>query len=78
MALERVTQGRTVLTVAHRLSTLRDADRIIVLKDGRAAEHGGHDELLALGGAYARLELLQGGARVAPASAHSARRRVEA
>ena len=58
-ALERLMKGRTVITIAHRLSTIRDADKIIVLKDGRVAEQGAHDELLAAGGVYADLNRIQ-------------------
>ena len=47
--------GRTTLVIAHRLSTIRDADRILVFHDGRVVEEGRHGELLARGGAYARL-----------------------
>lgn len=47
--------GRTVLMIAHRLSTVRNADRIVVLSEGRVAEQGTHDELLALGGLYSRM-----------------------
>ena len=54
-ALQRLLAGRTSLIVAHRLSTIRDADRIIVLVDGQIAENGTHDELLAEHGAYAEL-----------------------
>jgi len=64
-ALERVMKGRTVITIAHRLSTIRDADKIVVLKDGRVAEQGSHDELLALGGDYAELHRIQVGADAA-------------
>ncbi len=53
-ALERLMAGRTVITIAHRLSTLRDADKIIVIKDGVVAEDGTHEELLTLDGVYAR------------------------
>jgi ATP-binding cassette subfamily B protein len=58
-ALERVMQGRTSIIIAQRLSTIKHADRIIVLKDGTVAEEGTHDELLALGGEYARIYDLQ-------------------
>lgn len=54
-ALRRVTHGRTTLIIAHRLSTVRDADLIVVLDDGRLAEKGNHDTLMAAGGVYKRL-----------------------
>jgi subfamily B ATP-binding cassette protein MsbA len=60
-AMERLTSGRTVITIAHRLSTLRNADRIMVIKDGMVRENGTHDELLALDGFYAQLHHLQFG-----------------
>jgi subfamily B ATP-binding cassette protein MsbA len=58
-ALERLMTGRTVITIAHRLSTLRSADKIIVVRDGVVAEEGTHNELLKVGGVYAQLCHLQ-------------------
>src|SRR4029078_7498189 len=54
-ALERLMEGRTVIVVAHRLSTAARADRIAVIDEGRLAELGSHDEIVALRGAYAAL-----------------------
>jgi len=58
-ALETLMQGRTTFVIAHRLSTVRRADRIIVLDQGRIVEEGSHDELLAGGGLYKRLYEIQ-------------------
>jgi ATP-binding cassette subfamily B protein len=54
-ALERLMRGRAVLVIAHRLSTVRSADRVLVVGDGRIVEEGSHDELLLRDGAYRRL-----------------------
>ncbi len=59
--LATITRGRTALVIAHRLSTIRGAHRILVLKDGRLAEEGTHDELVAQGGVYADLWAVQSG-----------------
>ncbi|OAH46124.1 ABC transporter [Sphingobium yanoikuyae] len=58
-ALDRLMQGRTTIVIAHRLATVRAADRIIVLDQGRIVEQGDHATLVALGGLYARLASLQ-------------------
>jgi ATP-binding cassette, subfamily B, bacterial len=58
-ALTRLMADRTTFVVAHRLSTIRDADRVAVLRDGRVVELGPHDELIATGGLYARLHAAQ-------------------
>lgn len=58
-ALSKLMQGRTVLVVAHRLSTVRDADRIVVLSGGRVVETGTHEELVDQGGLYSNMVKLQ-------------------
>ena len=58
-ALDRLMEGRTTLVIAHRLATVRAADRIVVMDGGRIVEQGTHGELTAAGGLYARLAALQ-------------------
>ena len=58
-ALERLMAGRTTLVIAHRLATIRDADKILVLDGGRIIDEGTHDQLVAKGGRYAELARLQ-------------------
>ena len=60
-SLETVSQGRTTLVIAHRLSTVRQTDRIHVLEAGRVIEAGTHDELIEGGGLYAALWRIQTG-----------------
>jgi ATP-binding cassette, subfamily B, bacterial len=60
-ALDDLARGRTTLAIAHRLSTVRDAEQIAVLEAGRVAELGSHEELLELGGRYASMIEAQGG-----------------
>ncbi|MEO3973547.1 ABC transporter ATP-binding protein [Streptomyces sp. CAU 1734] len=68
-ALERVTRGRTSVIVAHRLEQARECDRVVLLKDGRVAEQGTHDALLASGGEYASLWRAYTGGSGEPAAA---------
>jgi ATP-binding cassette subfamily B protein len=58
-AVDRLKSGRTTLVVAHRLATVRNADRILVMEKGRLMAEGSHEELLRRGGLYARLAKLQ-------------------
>jgi ATP-binding cassette subfamily B protein len=61
LALSELAQGRTTLVIAHRLATIRHADRIIVVENGGVAEQGSHDELLEREGSYSRLHQAQFG-----------------
>jgi subfamily B ATP-binding cassette protein MsbA len=54
-ALENLVRGKTTLTIAHRISTVKDADRIVVISQGRIVESGQHEDLIKLGGEYSRL-----------------------
>jgi ATP-binding cassette subfamily B protein len=66
--IRAMARGRTVLLISHRFSSVRSADRIFVLRQGRLIEHGRHDDLLARGGHYAELFRLQAAAYLSPAS----------
>jgi subfamily B ATP-binding cassette protein HlyB/CyaB len=60
-SMAAIAKGRTVIIIAHRLSTVRRADRIMTIEDGRLVEDGSHDDLLKNGGRYANLYRLQAG-----------------
>jgi ATP-binding cassette subfamily B protein len=76
--LERIAQGRTTLVIAHRLSTVMDADEILVLHHGRIAERGTHDQLLEQQGEYAKMWELQREAAEAREALQGAQTREEA
>ena len=59
-AINNITGKRTIVAIAHRLSTIRNADLILVIENGHIAERGTHEELVALGGIYARMNKIQG------------------
>ena len=61
-AIGSIAGQRTIIAIAHRLSTIRNADSILVIEDGRVTEQGTHDELVALGGSYARMNSIQNSA----------------
>ena len=61
-AIAGIAGTRTIIAIAHRLSTIRNADNILVIENGRIAEQGTHDELIALGGSYARMHSIQAAA----------------
>jgi ATP-binding cassette subfamily B protein len=60
-SIQRISEGRTAIVIAHRLSTVRHADRILVLENGTVVEDGTHDDLVELGGVYSRLWSVQTG-----------------
>ena len=61
-AIAGIAGKRTIIAIAHRLSTIRNADQILVIENGSVTESGTHDELVALGGAYARMHEIQAAA----------------
>ena len=61
-AVAGIAGTRTIIAIAHRLSTVRNADKILVIEEGRVTEEGTHAELVALGGSYARMNMIQGSA----------------
>ena len=58
-AISELTKGKTIITIAHRLATIRNADQILVVDDGRIAECGTHEELIAQGGIYKRFTAIR-------------------
>ena len=67
-AIAGIAGSRTIIAIAHRLSTIRNADQILVIEDGRITESGSHEELIALGGSYARMNNAQTEGAQAPAT----------
>ena len=63
-SINKITQGRTAVIIAHRLSTVRNADRILVLENGGIREDGSHDELVQIGGIYSRMWAVQTGQNI--------------